>query len=586
MIVVGLNTRIELPGRHDGHDASACLFADGALLNAVEEERFCRVVHAPGRYPRESVSWCLQDAGLDLDDVDVIAVGWDPRLQVDYPGPSRSAGWLEEVLPSPVFPRRRTPEVVFVPNHLSHAAGAFAGSPFDAATVIVVDDASERVSMAEYRVDSDGWRLVRTRPVAHSVGLFYQALSQFVGLGEKGEAKTVGLAPYGEARYELADPLSVEIVPATEKPTLEHREDILAGWMSYFASTSKSERNEGGRLVDSETARTRWEPTTFPTVYRDLASSGQATLETSVVFMADEALRDAPTKNLVITGRVALNCVANGELVRRRPEASLYVQPAADDAGASIGAAVYVLTDAGIPVRLPRNHVYAGPSFAPDRVAAAVERWGLAWSRADDPATATAQHLAAGRIVAWFCGRAEFGPRALGARSLLANPKTVPLTRLNSVKRRQNWRPLAPTVLAESAALVFDQPLDPDVFAHMLVTAPVTGPAASDVGAVVHVDGSTRPQVLVEADAPTYARLLRAFQELSDVPAVANTSLNIAAPMVNSLGDAVQTFATSEIDCLVVEDIMLEKEPLAQHTTSYQRIASTRGNLLSAVTPQ
>jgi predicted NodU family carbamoyl transferase len=560
VIVLGLNTRLELPGRRDGHDPAACLFVDGELVCAVEEERFSRVRYAAGAFPRQAAGWCLATHDLTLDDVDVVAVGWDPRLQVDAPEPTRPADWLEQTLPAQLFPRSAPPRVEFVQHHLAHAVGAFHSSPFHEAAVLVVDGAGERESISWYAAGPDGISLRGTLPIANSLGFFYQATSEFVGLGSMGEGKTMGLAAYGQPTVELASPLRDPPHPPDPAPTLRHNEDVVAAWRAQLAARSGLPPNPARIALNADTAAARWRPEAFPQPYRDVAASAQTVLEADLLHLANGVLRELETDNLVLCGGVALNCVANGRLRETRRDVHVYVQPAANDAGVAIGAAAHLSQLGGVTPTIRRDHVYAGPEFGRGRVADLLRAWGLGFSEPDDPIAPAVDRLARGETIAWFHGRSELGPRALGARSLLASPENGrALERMNSIKKREDWRPLAPSVPVELAPRIFADAPEPDSFAHMLLTARLEGPEADRVPAVLHADGSTRPQLLTREDNPLYHELLLAFHRATGVPALINTSFNIGAPIVNNPEQAVQTWAASPIHALFVEGLLLTK---------------------------
>lgn len=561
MIVLGLNGRVELPGRVDGHDPSAALFVDGRLTAAVEEERFTRVRHASGCRPVQSTRWVLSEAGLSLSDVDVVALGWDPFRQSDYAGPDEVDGLLDYLLPPADVPRRpgHRPAVEIVPHHVAHAAGAFYSSPFRQAAVLVVDGAGEQESISWFRCNYQETSLIGSRSTEASLGFFYTALSQFVGLGAQGEGKTMGLAPYGRPIIDLASPL--DRWNSTGPSTLENNERLVRQWIEHFEKTSGTARNTRKWSGPAHGATVSTSLSCFDEQHLDVAASGQERINGDLVELANMALRECEADNLVITGGVGLNCTANGVLARTLlPHKGFWVQPAANDAGVAIGAAAFVCAQGGEMQAMPHAHVYSGPSSSAGEVAEQLTALGIEFETPADPEAVVAEAIARNLVVARYEGRAEFGPRALGNRSLLAHPGSERMRdHVNRIKQREPWRPIAPSIAAElSGSLLGD--LDPAPLAHMLVATPVTEARVPDVAAIVHVDGSTRPQVVSPETNPSYHRLLVNLHRDHGVPATINTSLNVRSPIVNSVSDALSLFFGSDIDLLALQGLVLRKE--------------------------
>lgn len=557
-LILGLNTRVELSGRQDGHDPAACLWLDGVMLCCVEEERFTRRRFASGIYPRLSTAWCLAQQAATLDDVDVIAVGWNPRRQVDYEGPTRDSDWLEAVLPKRIFPRNRDPALEFVDHHLAHAAGALHSSPFDTDGVLVLDGAGERESISLWTVADGELRQRQSLPISHSLGFMYQAMSEHVGLGSMGAGKAMGLAPWGRVRYDVPSPLADPPAVAVSLPTIADNGRVVGAWRALF-----------DKWGVSAPAGPEWDPLRLEWIssghlraeHRDLAASVQSRLEMDVVELVDGAVASFGLRNIALSGGVALNCKANGNLVRSFPNLGLFVQPSSNDAGVAIGAAAFVADRIGTVRRASANEVRTGPSFDMHQVTEVLRECGVRYRESQDPAADAASRLAQGEVIAWFQGRAEVGPRALGSRSLLADPsRPQMLERVNRIKRREAWRPLAPSIAEKHLGLLsVSTHGDPRTYHHMLVTCDVDGPASDRLRAVTHVDGSSRPQVVPTGGDPRFERLLELFETQTGTPAVINTSFNVEAPIVNTPEQAVATFFTSDIDTLIMEDCIVTK---------------------------
>ncbi|HLX51522.1 MAG TPA: carbamoyltransferase C-terminal domain-containing protein [Streptosporangiaceae bacterium] len=553
MLVLGLN------GKFDGHDPAAALLRDGQLAGAVEEERFTRTRHAPTALPHNAAAWVLAQAGAGLDDVDVVALGWDPRLQPDAPEPAGEGELLDMLLPPTWFPRRRRPPLLRVRHHLAHAASATAGAPFGRGACLVVDGSGERESITAWKFDGATIDELWSLPYAQSLGFFYEAATLFTGLGKYSEGKTMGLAAWGDAeRYPLPSPVFDPPVAVAGEPDSGHYLDVLRGWIDRFAAVTGQRRLRRVKVGPPAAATLTTRTPEIGRAYRDLAAAVQHTLQREMLALARQALADAGATRLCLAGGVALNCVANGVLATALNADQIYLPPAAHDGGVALGAAAWATTRAGIAVRLPDHHVYAGPAWSAGAVADLLTGWGLPFSAPDDPEEGVAELLAEGSVVARFAGQAELGPRALGARSILADPgQAAMLHRVNALKRREVWRPLAPSLPAEHGPSVFGLSLDSP---FMLVSLPVTEAMRELIPAVVHVDGSTRPQLLTEDTNPSYHRLLTAFAKLTSRPAVLNTSFNVAGPIVLSPEQAVATFMTSGIDVLAIEGLLVRKD--------------------------
>ena len=443
MKVLGING---WPDR--SHHAAACLLDDGALVAFAEEERFSRVKNAPNTAPIHATQFCLDVAGIGVDDVDAVAIGWDlPRLYRD-----RAQPWTfsdEMLMPRRLFPRRRDPEMVFVPHHLAHGASAFYLSGSDSAAVLVMDGQGEAESTSLMHGRNGKLITLESLPPSWSLGYLYEAVCEYIGLRWNDAGKLMGLAGHGR-RHELPvltiegtevrfPGVPEELRSATEP---DEHDAMLTYWrrcLPVILSDPGNYRPGGGRN---------------PFDYRDLAASVQWSLEQAVTALASRAMSLTGERTLLLAGGVSLNASANGTLLGHPSVTDLFVQPIAHDSGAGLGAAAYVAVAAGDRIRPMAESVALGQAYSPDEVRQALDHAGITYSQADEPARAAADLIAGGGVIGWFEGRAEVGPRALGHRSILALPNDIDLRdHVNrDVKRREMWRPFAPSMLREAAA--------------------------------------------------------------------------------------------------------------------------------------
>ncbi|WP_428963132.1 carbamoyltransferase family protein [Micromonospora fluostatini] len=545
MLVLGVNFGF--------HDPSAALVADGRLLALAEQERFSRRKRAPLEMPLDAVTACLETAGVRPADVDAVAWGWDVD-RFDPPLPPAPHLDPANALPAGFDP---APPVTPVAHHVAHAASAFWASGFPSAAVLIADGQGEREATSLGVADESGVKLLATYPVNASLGHFYRGAAQYAGLergASRGEGKLMGLAAYGrpvDAMPLLTGDGQLALDPRVRVPhtadTRSEMRDALRRW---------------------------WTTHTFPYVsgntaeqmaYVNFAASAQAALETALVNLAAQARHLTGQRRLVIAGGVAQNCSANAAIVEAGHFDEYYVLPVPHDAGVSYGAALAVAhaeaLRTGTPFRPQRlDHAYWGPDVRPEQVTAALHGSGLHAERLPEEELLgrVAAALAEGRIVGWYSGRAEIGPRALGARSLLADPRRrETVLRLNTLKGREVWRPLAPSVLAER----FDEYFEAGLASPFMNVRAMTRPAVrSRIAAVVHVDGSARPQAVNRADSPRYWSLISAFERLTGVPVVLNTSFNLAGePIVNTPAEAVRTFLAGQLDLLVLQDRLVTR---------------------------
>jgi len=564
-------------GLSNMRDAAAALVHDGQIVAAAEEERFVRIKHVSA-LPVHAIRYCLKEAGLRLSDVDAVAVPWKyweigtrARLalgamlrspQLFREKGRRSIERLRQEWWELACLRRKLsgqidgtpcPSVTFLDHHMCHAASTFLVSPFERAAVLVVDGASESHSTMTALADRRQIQgLDRTR-LPHSLGQFYAAMTAYLGFKpDHDEYIVMGLAAYGEPRYagtirrHLLRPLPSGTFTLDTALLDFHLARVGIFVPELVALLGPS------RCPDEEVTQR----------HRDLAASVQLVLEEVLLDMARALRSKTKVNQLCLAGGVAYNCVANGRLWREAGFGEIFIPPAAGDSGAAMGAALWHTFRRGAMIRHPvMTTAYWGPQFSEADCQAALRRAGLQSRRFADEELCdrVAQELSNGKLVFWFEGRMEWGPRALGNRSLLADPRREDIrTLINAkVKQRELFRPFAPSVLAEEAGVYFDLPA-PSPF--MLVTVPVKPSAKGIIPAVVHVDGSARVQTVDRRANPLFHRLLQAFARRTGVPVLLNTSFNVQEPIVCSPEEAIRCFQRTEVDWLVLGNLLVANQ--------------------------
>ena len=531
------------------HDPAAALVLDGVTVAAAEEERFNRRKHGKDpvafstwELPERAAAWCLEHAGVAPADLDAVAYSYDPALATTPSDDVMGGTWeglrtlFVERAPrflATSLPGLDAERVRFVPHHLAHAASAYLSAGFGSCAVLTLDGRGEATSALAGHVGDGALMVLAEQPLPHSLGLVYESLTAHLGFRRASdEYKVMALASYGEPRW-LGD----------------LRETIHATGDGGFAA----EPPDWERFAPAIRGGEDWGG-----AHADLASSLQRCLEEVLLELAGWLHERTGERRLAMAGGVALNCVANSRLWRDGPFDEVWVQPAAGDAGTALGAALYVAGELGEWVE-PMTSAALGRGWAPHELEAWLDRTALLYERPDDVAEEAASVLARNGVVAWFQGRSEYGPRALGGRSLMADPREqANLERLNDVKGREQFRPVAPMVLEERAAEIFDG--GPLPSPYMLFTHRVKEEWLERIPAVVHVDGTARIQTVSPEREPAVARMLRAFERRTGVPVVVNTSLNTAGrPMVDDPRDALECFGSAPVDALVIGPFLLRR---------------------------
>jgi carbamoyltransferase len=596
------------------HDSAAALVVDGEIVAAAQEERFTRKKHDHD-FPRHAVAYCLEEAGLRPEQLDYVGFYDKPllkfeRLLMTYlataPAGFRSFArampvWLDQKLHlgkelNRGLGRGYRKRYVFAEHHESHAASAFFPSPFEEAAVLTLDGVGEWAT-ASLGVGR-GHRLTLEAELhfPHSVGMLYSAFTYFCGFKvNSGEYKLMGLAPYGEPVY--ADLIRKELLDLKADGSLKLDQRFFDYCAGDTMTSRRFEALFGGPPRRPEDPVTQRE--------MDLAASIQAVTEDILLASAAEAHRRTGLPNLCLAGGVALNCVGNGRILREGPFERIWIQPAAGDAGGSLGVALFIwhhlLGNARTPAPGDSQHgSLLGPRYSRPEIEAFLSGAGARWTTIDDEGALcdeVAGLLADGKVVGWFSGRMEFGPRALGARSILADPRRPDMQSLLNlkIKFRESFRPFAPSVLDGDAPDWFG--LRPgDESPYMLLTMPVAeahrrpvaGDGAalggldklrvvrSDVPAVTHVDWSSRVQTVDPVRHGRYHRLLTAFRDRTGCPVLVNTSFNVRGePIVCTPADAWRCFLATDIDVLVLEDAVLHKadQPGAASFPAHEHLA-------------
>ena len=581
------------------HDSAACLVRDGEIVAAAQEERFTRVKHDPD-FPVHAVSYCLREGGIEAKDLYCVGFYDKPlltfeRLLETHLGTAplglrlywkSMRVWLEKKLWIPQLIQEQLGcdvPVLFSDHHESHAASAFYPSPYREAAIATLDGVGEWTTTSYgYGLDAEIHTLADIK-FPHSLGLFYSAFTYFAGFKvNSGEYKLMGLAPYGEPKY--VDLMLNEIIDLKDDGSFKLNTRYF-NYLSGLTMTSRAmDKLFGGAPRRPETPLTQRE--------MDIARSCQVVTEEVMLRIARTVHRETKLKNLCMAGGVALNCVGNGRILREGPFENIWIQPAAGDAGGALGVALALWYNylgherVADGVNDAMRGALLGPEYGDEEIYQCIEQQaGVAQKLAEDELPVrVAELLAAGKVVGFFQGRMEFGPRALGARSILGDPRSTQMQSVMNlkIKFRESFRPFAPTVLRECVHEFFE--LDADS-PYMLQVAPIKAERQipmsedqqrlfgidklnvprSDMPAVTHVDYSARVQTLRRQDHPRYYDVIRAFQSLTGYPVVVNTSFNVRGePIVQSPEDAYRCFMRTEMDFLVLGSYILDKKDQPQ----------------------
>ncbi|MCS3662057.1 carbamoyltransferase family protein [Salinibacter ruber] len=541
------------------HDSSACITRDGELLHAVAEERISRDKHDSG-FPTHAIQACLDQTGISPDEVDHVCLSWPSPAQeykADLQGMMRGRMPFEPVegflslfrltdsTGGKQFYEQQIGPVSsfrYTGHHRSHAISAYAYSGFDEATIVVFDGRGAWESTSIWKGENGQLRRVEVIPWPNSLGLLYAEFTAYLGFRRyNDEWKVMGLAPYGEPGVDLSPffELTDEGYEVAGRQLLENKGDAIPAEYGVRA------REHGEPLDD-------W--------HRNVAHALQEACTDGMKQVVETAVRKTGCSNVCMAGGVALNSKANGVIATTNFVDDIFIQPAAADDGAALGAALapYLDLDGGLPISTMRDP-YLGDGFSDKDIEETLSSYQLSYQSVEDPAVEAAERLADGQIVGWFQGRMEFGPRALGNRSILGDPSSESTKdRINkAVKFRESWRPFAPSILEEYAGEYLAN-IEHSPF--MILTDQATEKGSQKMPAAIHVDGSTRPQTVEKDVNPRYWRLIDQFRQRTGVPVVLNTSFNLRGePIVRTPTDAVRTFFSSGMDTLVIGGYVVEK---------------------------
>ncbi|RFS17666.1 carbamoyltransferase C-terminal domain-containing protein [Emticicia sp. C21] len=551
------------------HDSAAALLKDGQIIAAAEEERFTHIKHGKRpipfsayEMPYHAIDYCLKTADIHINDVDHFAYSFDPDLLKESGFISNGAAiyhsWDELFLTyieqaalqvQDGYPHHLQKRFIgakdiqekwhYVEHHIAHAASAYYPSPFQKAAVMIMDGRGEKISTSYYLGEGNEMKRLGTVHMPHSLGMLYEKITTYLGfLHSSDEYKVMALASYGQPLY-----------------TNNFMSAIHLSTDGTYTTNNFNPEDWWGPQ------RKREEP--FTQLHFDIAHSLQKALEKSVVHLANWLYEETQTENLCLAGGIALNCVLNSVIKEQSPFKNVWVQPAAGDAGTALGAALWVDVRLNSDEQSDKStnemvHAYWGPSYSDEEVEAFLQWTKVPYRKLDNVAKDTARILAQNKIIGWYQGRMEFGPRALGSRSILASPIEASMqTRLNDIKDREDFRPVAPVVLEEDAHDWFE---NASFSPFMLFVYPVKEDKADKIPAVRHVDGTARIQTINRQQHALYYDLLSEFKGFTGVPVLVNTSFNTRGePVVCTPRDAIECFWTSPFDALVINSFLLEK---------------------------
>lgn len=558
-------------------DSAATLIKDGEIVAAAEEERFSRKKHHSG-FPFLAVRYCLDEAKISIADVEHIGLYWKPWVLR-----KKLTLALQSALISPKMFRARAdrgvagvggsylgmfkyPKLVrqefgasdfkfhFLDHHQTHAASAFFVSPFETAAILTWDGTGEDTTTLFARGKANKIEVLKKIKLPHSLGQFYSAVTNYIGFNMFGgdEWKVMGLAAYGKPKY--YDFFSEKVLTKNGKGDFHFNIRVLDHHLAKHYQFPEAIVKELGepRRKGEELTEHHW----------DIACSAQKVLEDTAIYLAHQIKEMTGEENLCMAGGVAFNSVMNGRIFHETPFKNFYVQPAAGDAGCSLGAALMIWHQKlNNPRKFVMNHAYYGPKFSNEECRKALDEAGLKYETLPDEKLLPrlAKMIADGAIVGWFQGRMEWGPRALGARSFVADPRRNDMREVlnHKVKLREWFRPLAPSMLEEHGREIFGvEHHDP----FMITVIEVADEWKEKIPAVVHVDGTARPQMVNKEVNPRYWNLINEFRKLTGIPLLLNTSFNIQEPIVCSPQDAINTFRNANFDALVLENNLVLRE--------------------------
>lgn len=575
MIILGINAYHA--------DSSAAIFVDGKMIGAIEEERFRRVKHWAG-FPSQAIAFCLKEAGVNIEQINHIAIGRDPKAKffkkllflASNPGGSfkvikdraqnaKKIASLEEEFQQhfSVAASAIKPKIFQVEHHRSHLASAFFASPFEKSALLSIDGSGDFTTTMIGTGNDNNIEILDSVDFPHSMGLFYTAFTQLLGFPHYGdEYKVMGLAPYGEAKY----------VDKIAKVVHLNSDGLFKLDLSYFVSATEGIISYGedhlpkvspiySKKMISDFGEVRKSSEPLTQYHKDMAASVQKMTEQVIFHILTHLHKRTKLDSVCIAGGVAQNSVANGKITRNTPFKNVYIPSAGHDAGISMGAALYVQHQIK---KYPRQHAilsaYTGSSFVNTEIEQLLKDKNISFRRLNDAELydVVSERLINAGVVGWFNGKAEFGPRALGGRSILADPRRNDAKDLLNakIKRRESFRPFAPSILKEHVSDFFEVS---DIVPFMEKVFPIKKEKQSSIPAVTHVDGTGRLQSVDKEVSPKYYNLIEAFYKKTGIPILLNTSFNENEPIVNSPEEALNCFLRTSMDMLVLENCIIER---------------------------
>ncbi len=564
-VILGLNGWYE-----KGHDASACLIIGNKIVAFAEEERFTRKRYSFDAMPQMSTAYCLREANVNVDELDFIVFGWDLPLKYSLRGITKCSKY-EDYIINTVFPKKlykytKTPKIEFVNHHLSHASASYRLSGFQNASILVLDGQGENFSGTLAFARNGEIKVINEIPISFSLGYMMEAACTYLGLRTSDVGKLMGLAGYGK-KGKVFDNItfnnlgySIKDFPTDKEllhNSLDEQSKIIHIWLKYFQHKFNLKTK---KLTHYDHVHGNLNSKfCFNQKHKDFAYSVQLSLESVVIHLAKSLINFTGEKNLVIAGGIGLNCTINGILISQKIVNDLYIFPAANDAGVSVGAALEQSYQIHKTKFKRLNHIYLGPKYNNHDIQKVLDKYKIKYKKVLNIHKTAAQSLAKGKIVAWFQGRMEGGPRALGNRSILANPTIASMHKtINEIKSRENWRPLAPSFLEEYRKQYFPQG---SFSPFMLQNHQIVKNKAKKIPAVIHTDLTSRYQSVTKQINKKFHNLINEFYKITGTPALLNTSFNLAGkPIVCTPSQALMSFYASAIDCLAIGDYWITKK--------------------------
>jgi carbamoyltransferase len=544
------------------HDAAACIVKDGRLIFAVEEERITRKKHSFDLPPIQSTLHALQYSNLTIDDIDLITFGWDITKLFNKKPTEKEI--FEVLLPRKIFSYKRKPKIIFVPHHLAHAYYAYYSSPFvgQQTNILILDGQGEEESISLGSASGEGVFLDGTIPASQSLGYFYGAVCRFLGYSNLDGGKLMGLAPYG--RHENVNiskkfnyyHRKISNFPKIATKGIDIEEKTIAWWLNYFEKSFHLKPFHKKYIFSSSFRFEKERNDNIISAQISIAHTAQQILEKIILQMSGYLQDKYKNDKLVLAGGVALNCSAN-QKIQEVNNIKIHIPSSPADSGVAIGSAIYgAIKNKETLSRI--STPYLGSNYHDYQIKEVLNKNKIIYKYTKKPEELAALLLKKNYLIGWFQGRAEFGPRALGNRSILANPLFKENhERLNKLKGREQWRPLGISITEEEFRNYFE---GMGVSPYMMITAKANKRMKKMCPAIIHVDGTSRPQLVKKKDNPLFYSLIKSFGKRSTCPFVINTSFNrYDEPIVNSPEDAIRTFFTTSLDVLILNHYVIFK---------------------------